>query len=65
MSINDSYKRTNGKEKEEKKIEETMRIMANFLIDRFLEDKNNNYLKRAINSYSLKKDVQINNGTHI
>ena len=40
----------------EEKAEETMRILANLLIDRFLEDKRNNRLKSILKSSNISLD---------
>jgi hypothetical protein len=61
MNINGSYKQLIHK----KTLEDKMRILANFLIDKFLEDRKNNDLQTIKNSFNLKKDFQINNGTLI
>lgn len=46
---------TNKKIKDEK-IEKTMRIMANYLIDQFLEDRINHNLHKIINIPTIKNE---------
>jgi hypothetical protein len=45
------------------KLEAKMRVLANFLIDRFLEDMNNNRLKIIIKSPTINLDGYENHGT--
>lgn len=51
-------------EQREKKAEETMRILANFLIDRFLEDKKNNRLQSILKPPNINLEHKKDYGTH-
>lgn len=44
--------------------ESIMRILANHLIDRFLEDKKNNRLKLNLKPSNINLDLNGNHGTH-
>lgn len=45
-----------------KKAEETMRILANFLIDRYLEDKKNNRLQSILKPPTINLEQKDNHG---